>query len=129
MGKAAILLTTFLLATGVALAAPAVHNAAPAPSRVFTGEIWDQTCAKRGSHYSMAKQAGIPQGPDMPRKCTLECHEMGSPLVLYNPADKHIYKLDDQAKAKPFAGEKVKVTGALDQRTGTIHVVSIAAAH
>jgi hypothetical protein len=128
MGKAAVLLTTFLLATGVAIAAPTAHKTAATQSKVFTGEIWDQTCAKRGTHASMAKQAGIPKGPNMARECTLKCHEMGSPLVLYNPADKHIYKLDDEAKAKPFAGEKVKITGTLDQRTGTIHVESIAAA-
>jgi hypothetical protein len=128
MGKAAVLLTTLLLATGVAIAAPAAHKTAAAQSKVFTGEIWDQTCAKRGSHASMAKQAGIPKGPNMARECTLKCHEMGSPLVLFNPADKHIYKLDDEAKAKPFAGEKVKITGTLDERTGTIHIESIAAA-
>jgi hypothetical protein len=129
MNRVAIFLTAVLLAAGAAIAAPAAHKAAAtAQSKVFTGEIWDQTCAKRGSHESMAKQAGIPQGPNMARECTLKCHEMGSPLVLYNPADKRIYKLEDQAKAKPFAGEKVKVTGTLDARTGTIHVESIAAA-
>jgi hypothetical protein len=35
------------------------------------------------------------------------------------------YKLDDQGKAKKFAGKDVKVLGNLDRETKTIHVDSI----
>ena len=35
------------------------------------------------------------------------------------------YKLDDQSKAKKFAGKDVKVTGNLDRQNKTIHVDSI----
>ncbi|HEV2387758.1 MAG TPA: DUF5818 domain-containing protein [Candidatus Acidoferrales bacterium] len=126
MRRMAIVLGAFLLAAGIiAVAAPAPRQAAK--SRDFVGEIWDSACAKAGSHDSMAKQAGIAPGPDMAKKCTLECVSMGSSLVLYNPATKRTYKLDDQAKAKDLAGEKVKVTGAYDVKTHTIHVESIAA--
>ena len=35
------------------------------------------------------------------------------------------YKLDNQSKAKRFAGKDVKVTGDLDRQNKTIHVDSI----
>lgn len=35
------------------------------------------------------------------------------------------YKLDDQSKAKSFAGKDVKVTGDLDRQNKKIHVDSI----
>jgi hypothetical protein len=37
------------------------------------------------------------------------------------------YKLDDQAKAKPFKGKTVQVTGSLNESTNTIHVEKIEA--
>ena len=36
-------------------------------------------------------------------------------------------QLDDQTKPQAFAGQKVKVTGTLDQATKTIHVADIQA--
>jgi Protein of unknown function (DUF5818) len=39
---------------------------------------------------------------------------------------KKVYALDDQTKPEQFAGQKVKVTGTLDQTTETIHVTSVA---
>lgn len=38
------------------------------------------------------------------------------------------YQLDDQQKAKAFAGQQVKVSGSLDSNTATIHVSDISAA-
>ena len=35
------------------------------------------------------------------------------------------YQLDDQKKAKDYAGQQVKVTGSLDTASNTIHVSSI----
>jgi Protein of unknown function (DUF5818) len=35
------------------------------------------------------------------------------------------YQLDDQDKAKKFDGQQVKVTGALDKSTSTIHISDI----
>jgi hypothetical protein len=51
--------------------------------------------------------------------------ESGSKFVLYNPANKAIYQLDDQTKPTSFAGEKVRITGTYDEATKTIHVLSI----
>ncbi len=46
-------------------------------------------------------------------------------LVLKDPVAKISYKLDDQAKAKQYAGKQVKVTGKLNMNNNTIHVDSI----
>jgi hypothetical protein len=53
---------------------------------------------------------------------------MGAKYVLYNPATKTTYELDDQKKPEQFAAQKVTVTGSLDAATNTIHVESIAPA-
>jgi hypothetical protein len=54
--------------------------------------------------------------------------KMGATYVLYNPATKTSYQLDDQKKPEQFAGEKVTVNGSLDAATNTIHVENITAA-
>ena len=46
-------------------------------------------------------------------------------FVLQDDSTKAAYQLDDQDKAKQFAGQKVKVTGTLDSATNTIHVSKI----
>jgi hypothetical protein len=43
-------------------------------------------------------------------------------IVLNDPVTKMSYQLDDQAKAKPYLGKQVKVTGKLEMRSNTIHV-------
>ena len=45
--------------------------------------------------------------------------------VLYVAASKTTYKLDDQAKAKQFNGQDVKVQGVLDASSNTIKVADI----
>lgn len=119
----------FLLA--VAVPAPAQtmtqHNmqnmqgSESAGTHTFMGEIYDSSCAQMGSHREMMKQEHVKTA----RECTLKCVESGSKLVLYNRARKMIYQLDDQNKAKQFAGERVRVRGTYDPSTKTIHVESI----
>jgi hypothetical protein len=46
-------------------------------------------------------------------------------LVLKDPVTKVSYKLDDPAKAKPYMGKHVKVTGKLEMSSNTIEVNSI----
>jgi hypothetical protein len=46
-------------------------------------------------------------------------------LVLRDPITKMSYQLDDQAKAKPFVGKQVKVTGKLEMKSNTIHIEGI----
>ena len=95
---------------------------ASAKDRTFRGEIWDSSCAKMGSHEAMMKSH---PGIKSDKECTLGCVKTGAKFVLYNPATKKVYELDDQQKPSDFAGEKVLVTGTYDKSTDTIHVVSI----
>jgi hypothetical protein len=112
MKKALLVLAVSLLLL------PALASAA---NRSFTGEIMDSSCAQLGSHSKMMKSMDIKTA----RECTLDCVKAGSKFVLFDPATKTIYQLDDQKKPAAFAGEKVRVTGTYDQATKTIHVLSI----
>ena len=50
----------------------------------------------------------------------------GSKYVLFDPATKTTYQLDDQDLVQPYVGAKnVQITGTLDAATKTIHVKSI----
>ncbi|HEX4001457.1 MAG TPA: DUF5818 domain-containing protein [Candidatus Acidoferrales bacterium] len=89
----------------------------------YNGQIMDSACALMGSHDGMASGHGVKAA----KECTLSCVKAGAKFVLYDAASKKVYKLDDQQKPVPFAGEKVKVTGTLDKATNTIHVTDIKA--
>lgn len=84
----------------------------------------DSMCAGMGGHQQMIESGRVKNA----RECTLECVKMGAKFVLYNPATKTTYKLDNQKTPAQFAGEKVTVAGTLDPSTNTIHVESITAA-
>jgi hypothetical protein len=101
----------------VLLLAIATLSAGPA-TQTFTGTITDEMCALAG-HASMA------MGPT-DAECTRACVALhGAAYVLL--AGKNVYVLSDQKTPERFAGQKVKVTGALDAKTKTIRVQSIAA--
>lgn len=108
------------------LLSPGLANA---QARTFTGDIMDSACAKMGSHAAMEKMHKMPPSSALTGKeakaCTLACVKGGSQFVLYNPASKTVYQLDDQNKPSAFAGERVRVTGTYDPGTHTIHVESI----
>lgn len=116
-----------LIAAACLLSVPAV--AAP-KDRNYTGEIMDSMCAASGSHAAMLKMNGMgnmnPDDPKAKAMCTIECVKKGGKYVLYNAATKKTYQLDDQTKPEQFAGQNVKVTGALDKSNNTIHVTNIA---
>lgn len=107
--------------------APADQSQAAAPAtgaHTFSGEIMDSMCAGMGGHEQMLQGGKIKNA----KECTLECAKMGAKYVLYNPATKTTYELDDQKKPEQFAAQKVTVTGSLDAATNTIHVESMALA-
>ncbi len=135
MKKFALSLMTFFILASVACGAARQASNPPPPTneppttasasetKTFTGEIMDSPCAKNGSHDEMMKMMKS-MGNDG-KTCTLKCVEMGGKFVLYDAANKVTYKLDDQDKAKEFAGQKVKVSGSYDGKT--IHVEKIEA--
>ena len=98
-------------------------GSASAKDNTYSGEIMDGQCAKVGSHETMMKKHDIKTEKD----CTNGCVKMGGKYVLFDPATKAIYQLDDQSKPQQFAGEKVTVTGTYNKATKTIHVTDIQA--
>ncbi len=52
----------------------------------------------------------------------------GEKYVFEDASSKVTYELDDQNKAKPYEGQKVKVTGTLDATNNTIHISNIESA-
>jgi hypothetical protein len=102
---------------------------AVAKDKTFSGEIMDSQCAKNGSHEMMLKKEGMgdkdPNDPMVKKMCTQNCVKMGGKYVLFEPASKAVYELDEQTKAEQFAGQKVKVTGTLDKANKTIHLTDI----
>jgi hypothetical protein len=93
---------------GAALAAPG--------KQTFTGVITDDMCAGTG-------HAAMRMGPT-DAECTVACVQAhGASYVLL--AGKTVYNLTDQQLPEKLTGAKVRVTGALDAKTKTIHVESI----
>lgn len=90
--------------------------------RTFRGQIMDSMCAAMGSHSPGGYQA---THTNTPKDCTLACVKGGSTFVLYDAARKTTLKLDNQDKARDFAGENVRVVGTYNSATKTIHVEKI----
>jgi hypothetical protein len=92
----------------------------------FTGVIADSQCAMNihslsQSHKEMlqSKEAGTTDAD-----CVWYCvSQRGGRFVLQNKSK--VYKLDKQDLSKKLAGTRVRVTGTLDPKTNTIHVMSI----
>jgi hypothetical protein len=91
------------------------------------GAISDSQCAfnvhsDSRSHEWMEKK-GV-EGAKDDKSCTLRCvKEMGGKFVLVTKKD--VFRLDDETLAEKFAGAKVKVTGTLDAKSQTLHVLKI----
>lgn len=109
MRKMVYLGLAVFLSAGLSLALPKKG------SKIFVGNISDSMC---GVKHMMPGKSD--------KECTLECVKGGSKFVLADPASGKVYQLSDQKKPEEFAGQKVKITGAL--KGGTITVTSIEAA-
>lgn len=86
---------------------------AVAGQQTFTGVITDSMC---GQDHAMMKVT-----PDS--KCVQECVKHGSKYALSD--GKTAYVLSDQKAPEQFAGQKVKITGTLYQKTKILKVDSI----
>jgi hypothetical protein len=97
----------------------AIAALVPQGPRTFTGTITDSMC-------DHADHSRMKMGPT-DAECAIAClEEHDAALVLYD--GKNVYALSDQKTAQKFAAQKVTVVGALDARTRTIQVTSIARA-
>jgi len=47
-------------------------------------------------------------------------------LVFWDPSSQTAYQVDDQSKVAPYEGKNVKLTGTVDTKTNTLHVVDVA---
>jgi hypothetical protein len=94
--------------------------------KTYSGEIADSQCALNvhsltRSHEEMLKSKSM---GGTSRNCTLYCIQyLGGDFVLSSGDD--VFRLDDQEKAKQFAGMKVKVMGNFDPKTKMIHVENV----
>jgi hypothetical protein len=91
--------------------------AAGAATQTLSGVITDTMC---GKDHAMMKVT-----PDS--KCVLECakQDKSTRYALFD--GKNIYVLSDQKTPEQFAGQQVKVTGTLYEKTGILKVDSITA--
>ena len=102
----------------VALPVIVALSAAPG-TQTFIGTISDDMCA-RADHSQMRMGSNDAE-------CTTACVSAhGAAYVLYD--GKNVYTLSARQTPEPFAGQRVRVTGALDAKTHTIRVDSIARA-
>ena len=94
------------------LALAVALGAADAP-RTFTGVITDTLCG--AGHAMMKAQSDA--------ACVKLCVKGSGQYALFD--GQNVLKLTDQKTPAKFAAQKVKVTGAYDEKTKTIKVASI----
>jgi hypothetical protein len=115
------LLLILLVFPGFVLSDVSLLRSQGSKAQTFAGEIMDSQCAAMGSHEAMMKMEGTKNA----KECTLACVKQGGKFVLYDAGSKTTYQLDNQEKSREFAGQKVKVSGTLDEKSKTIHVQNI----
>ena len=92
----------------------------------FHGEIGDTQCALNvhsmtRSHTEMLKSKKM---GGTPGACASYCVQyLGGDFVLSSKNE--VYRLDNQEKVRLFAGQKVKITGTLESKTKTVHILAI----
>ena len=95
-------------------------------SRVFHGEVSDSQCALNvhsltRSHMEMLKSKSM---GGTSNTCSVYCIEhLGGYLVL--SVGKDVFRLDRTDLVHGFEGQKVKITGLLDNKLNQIHVLKI----
>jgi hypothetical protein len=91
-------------------ASPVAEKGGEVKEVALVGYLTDSYC---GAGNANAKGKG----------CAVECIKKGAKVQLY--ADQKLYTLDKVANPETYIGAEVKVTGMLDEATGTITVNSI----
>ncbi len=123
MSRTRICIASWMVATAL------LAHAGDEKPRTFHGQIADTQCALNihsltRSHAEMlkSKATGGTEG-----SCATYCvRYLGGDFVLSSKGD--VYRLDNQEKAREFAGQKVKITGTLEPKSKIIHLIEIAPA-
>jgi len=108
------------------LVAVLLAHASDEKPQMFRGEIGDTQCALNvhsmtRSHTEMLKSKKM---GGTPGACASYCVQyLGGDFVL--STKREVYRLDNQEKVSLFAGQRVKITGTLESKTKTIHIVDI----
>jgi hypothetical protein len=97
----------------------AVAAAAAQPAQTFTGVVSDEVCAT--ADHSRMRMGST--DAECARAC-VDAH--GAEYILFD--GKTGYTLHGRQPFEKFAGQRVRISGTLDRKTGTIEVASIAAA-
>lgn len=107
MKRASILIASSLLLFVVAFS--------QAQDREFKGQMTDDMCGR--THM----MEGVSE-----KECADKCVDAGAKYALFVPADGKMYVVDDQNKAKEFAGQDVVAKGRVSDDGKTIKLSSIA---
>jgi hypothetical protein len=108
------------------LMAAVMAHAGDIKPQTFHGDIGDTQCALNihsltRSHSEMLKSKRMGgSAADCANYCV---RYLGGDFVLSSKNE--VYRLDNQEKARLYAGQKVKVTGTLESKSKTIHVLDI----
>ena len=108
------------------VAAALLAHAGEEKPRALYGQIADTQCALNihsltRSHAEMlkSKATGGTEG-----SCATYCvRYLGGDFVLASKGE--VYRIDNQEKVRQFAGQKVKITGTLEQKSKIIHLIQI----
>lgn len=96
------------------------------PVRTFEGEISDSQCAMNVHSLTRSHQEMLQSKShgNTPAECVIYCvNYLGGRFVLVS--GKKVYRLDNDDLVKKFAAEKVKLAGVLNEKEGSIHVISV----
>jgi hypothetical protein len=104
-----VILLAIIIFAGVSGAAQPDSNL-----QTFSGEIMDDLCAKDKTHSKMMEEMKS-MGND-PAECSKKCVELGAKYVLYDRQKDTVYGIEDQDKAEPFAGRRVRISGTFDKK-------------
>ena len=115
-------------AVGLAIAALIAAPAIWACDKEKAAETVADKSAEAGREVSMTgfltdANCGAANASAKGKSCALECIKKGAKVQLY--AQEKLYTLDKVASPETYLGVEVKVTGVLDEATGTIKVKSI----
>jgi len=120
MKKTSRALSLVVALAGIALAAA---RGPAASEKIFSGEIADSQCALNVHSLSQSHKEMMGMKPEIKTdaQCVRFCvKERGGRYMLQTKTK--VYKLDAQALAEGWAGQRVKLVGALDPKTNIIAV-------
>jgi hypothetical protein len=107
-----------LVGSGISLSAQQKPSASDSPSM--------QTPPRTGPDGSMPQpQTDATNSHPSARAFEGTIQKVGDEFVLRENVTQSPFKLDDQAKAKKFAGKDVRIMATIDPATNMLHVVDI----